>query len=484
MAVRRPLTTTPQPPKKRGRGGLRILIAVVVIVILVVAAVVTLGIVASADTNVGAVLTTFVPNASVARSGGNFSLATTGTIVNAGDSVKTDKQGRAQIQFPDGSITRLANCTELTVTASHFGHGGHVHDISLNDKIGRTLTSVEHLISGATFQVVGNTTTASVRGTLFEVLNNADSSPTGCTGTTSPKLAPDSVVIKLFVGGLDVDGKGGHVHLTEGQEVTVDPQGNIGSPGPIVPDPGDPFGQDVGAMGQAETGTTPGTEQDYVGGLLHNGEIQTFTYAFAGGNDLKAALAYPGSLMELRITDPTGHISTKTGPSPIVITLPDPPAGIFKFDVIGISGLNPDGEVPFLSVATLEPCQTANIEQIGAVRHSYTAADLVNAVNIQGLSNLKVAILGDTIGGAILDGSATYNGIGLGGTLLLFTHGGNIGVIPLNAEALGVQIPAQQAGQQIASALGQDPSNISVGFHVERLFTCQNVLMIEGRANS
>ncbi len=468
MAVRRPLTTTPQPPKKRGRGGLRILIALAVIVILVVGAIVTLGIVASANTSVGAVLTTFVPTSSVARSGGSFSQATTGTVVNAGDSVETDKQGRAQIQFPDGSITRLANSTEITLSSSHFAHDGHVHDISITDKVGRTLTSVQHLVTGATFDVVGNTTTASVRGTLFEVLVNADG----------------SVLIKLFIGGLDVTGKGGHVHLTAGQQVTVDAQGNIGTPGPILPDPNDPFGQDVAAMQQAETDTTPGTEEDFVGGLLHNGEIQSFTYAFAGGNDLKAALAYPGSLMELRITDPTGHISTKTGPSPIVITLPDPPAGIFKLDVVGISGLNPDGEIPFLSVATLEPCATANIEQNGAVRHSYTSSDLISAVNISGLSNLNVAILGDTTGGAILNGTATYNGIGLGGTLLLFTHGGNIAVVPLAAEALGVQIPAMQAGQQIASALGQDPSNISVGFHVERLFTCQNVLMIEGRTNS
>lgn len=468
MAVRRPLTTTPQPPKKRGRGGLRILIALVVIVLLVAGAIVTLGVVASADTSVSAVLTSFVPNSSVSRGGGAYSIATSGTLVNAGDSVKTDEHGRAQIEFPDGSITRLANATEVKVDSSHFAHDGHVHDISLTDKAGRTLTSVQHLVSGATFQVVGNTTTASVRGTLFEVLVNPDG----------------SVVIKLFTGGLDVTGKSGHVHLTEGQQVTIDPSGNIGQPGAIVPDPTDPFSQDVAAMQEAETQTTPGTEQDFTGGLLHNGEVQSYTYAFAGGNDLKAALAYPGSLMELRITDPTGHVSTKTGPSPIVLTLPDPPAGIFKFDVIGISGLNPDGEVPFLSVATLEPCETANIEQNGAVRHSYKASDLVSAVNISGLSNLNVDILGDTTGGAIITGTGTYNGIGLGGTLLLYTHGGNIGVIPLAASAFGVNIPPQQAGQQIAGALGTDPTNISVGFHVERLFTCQNVLMIEGRTTS
>src|SRR6266568_4784526 len=391
---------TPAAPKRKGRGGLRILIALVVVIVLVVGGIVTLGVIASADTTVGATLTTFVPDASVAHSGGAFSSAASGTFVQPGDSVKTDAKGRAQIQFPDGTITRLASNTQIAINSSHFA-------------------------------------------------------------------------------------KGGHIHLTEGQQVTVDANGNIGAPGPITPDPNDPFSQEVAAMEQVETQTTPGTEQDFTGGLLHNGQVQSFTYAFAvpsaGGSDFKAALAYPGSLMELRITDPANHVYTKTGPSPIVITIPDPPGGIFKLDVIGVSGLDPDGEVPFLTVATLEPCATANIEQNGAVRHSWTGPDLAGAINVSGLSDVKVNIIGDTTGGAIINGSATYNGIGLAGTLLLYAHGGNIGVITLAASAFGISIQPLQAGQQIASTLGQDPSNISLGFRVERLFTCQNVLMIEGR---
>ena len=182
----------PAAPKRKGRGGLRILIALVVVIVLIVAAIVTLGIVASADTSVGAVLTTFVPDTSVAPSGGAFSSAASGTFVQPGDSVKTDAAGRGQIQFPDGTITRLASNTQISITSSHFAKDGHVHDISVTDKLGRTLNSVQKLVGGASFQVVGNTTTASVRGTLFEVLVNRD-------GT---------VVIKLFIGGLDVDGKG------------------------------------------------------------------------------------------------------------------------------------------------------------------------------------------------------------------------------------------------------------------------------------
>ena len=455
------------PIKRRGRGGLRLIIALVIILLIVGGLGFGLNLAASAATNVGAILTAFVPTVSVARAGGAYAAATSGTVVQPGDSVKTDAKGRGQIKFPDGSTMRLANSSEITLTSSHFSKDGNVHDISILEKIGRTLTTVQHLAGGASFQVVGNSTTASVRGTVFEIIVNADG----------------SVLIKLFQGGLDVDGKT-HVHLTSGQQVTIDPQGNVGTPGPIQPDPNDPFVGDLAAEQAAEQGTTPGTEQDYVGGALHNGEQQQYTYSYAGGSGIRAALAYPGSLMELKIVAPDGHPYTSTGPSPIVITINDPPAGIYKIDVIGISGLNPDGETPYLSVAAIEPCATANIEQLGAVRHSYTGSELAQAVQVSGLTNLTVNIVGDSIGGAVLQGSASYNDIGLTGTLLLYAHGGNLGIIPLAATAFGLNIPPQQAAQQIGSALGDDPSNLNVGFQIDRLFTCSGVLMIDGRTTA
>jgi FecR-like protein len=452
------------PVKRRGRGGLRLIVVLVIIVLIAAGLIFGLNVAASAQTNVGATLTAFVPAVSVARGGGGFAAATSGTIVQAGDAIKTDAKGRGLIRFPDGTAMQLANNTEISLTAAHFSRDGNLHDVSILERIGRTLSTVQHLAGGASFQVVGNSTTASVRGTQFEIVVNADG----------------SVLIKLFQGGLNVDGKT-HIHLTAGQQVSIDPQGNIGTPGPIQPDPNDPFIGDLAAQQAAETGTTPGTEQDYVGPALHNGEQQQYTYSFAGGSDIQAALAYPGSLMELKIEAPDGHVYNKTGPSPIVITVPEPPAGIYKLDVIGISGLNPNGETPYLSVAATEPCATANIEQNGAVRHSYTGADLASAVQVAGLSNLQVTVVGNSIGGAILQGSGNYNGVGLSGSILLFAHGGNLGIIPLAATAFGVNIPPQQAEQQIASALGDDPSNISLGFQIDRLFTCDGVIMIDGR---
>jgi hypothetical protein len=455
------------PVKKRGRGPIRLIVVLVVLIVIIGGLLVGLNVVASAATSVGATLTVYVPTASVQRAGGSYTTATSGTLVQPGDSVKTDAHGRAQIRFPDGTAMRLANSSEVKLTNAHFSKDGAVHDISIQEKVGRTLSVVQHLVGGATYQVVGNTTTASVRGTKFEVVVNPDG----------------SVLIKLFEGGLDVDGKS-HVHLTAGQQVTIDAQGNVGTPSPIAPDPNDPFVNDLAADQQSEQGTTPGTEEDFIGPPLLDNQTQQYTYSFAGGADIKAALAYPGSTMELKIEAPDTHIYAKIGPSPIVIVIPNPPAGIYKLDVVGISGLNPNGETPYLSVAAQEPCQTANIDQNGAVRRSFTGPDLVKAVSVPGLSNLQVNIIGDSIGGAVVQGSASYNGASLSGTLLLYAHGGNLAVVPLAATAFGLSVPAQTVAQQVSSALGDDPANLNIGFHIDRLFTCSSVLMIDGRTSA
>jgi len=461
------MATAAAPAKRRGRGGLRLIIAFVVILLIIVGLTIGLSIAAQAATNVGATLTAFVPQVSVSHGGGAFAPAPSGTLVNPGDSVQTDAKGRAQIELPDGTITRLASSTTITLTSSHFAKDGNLHDVSILDKIGRTLNTVQHLAGGASFQVVGNTTTASVRGTIFEVVVHADG----------------SVVIKLFQGGLDVDGKGGHVHLTAGQQVTVDANGVIGTPGPILPDPDDPFTGDIAANEQVEAQTTPGTEEDFVGPPLHNGETQQYSYSFAGGSDIKAALAYPGSTMELKIEAPDGHVYNKTDISPVVIVVIDPPAGIYKLDVIGVSGLGAAGESPYIAIAALEPCQTSNINQNGAIRRSYSGPDLANAVSVSGLSDLHVNIVGSSSGGAFITGNANYNGAAIAGALLIFSHGGRIGIIALAASIFGIQVPAQTAAQQIANALGQDPLNVDIGFHVDRLFACNGVLMIDGRVS-
>src|SRR6202049_1342028 len=160
------------PP--RSRRGLRFLIMLVILVVIVGGGFYWLNSSAQAAVNANATLTVFQPNVSVAHNGGAFANGSTGSMGQPGDAVKTDAKGRGAIQLPDGTLTRLASDTEITLTAAHFSKAGDLHDVSIAEKIGRTLTNVQHLVSGATFKVAGQAAVASVRGTKVEVFLKAD----------------------------------------------------------------------------------------------------------------------------------------------------------------------------------------------------------------------------------------------------------------------------------------------------------------------
>ena len=53
--------------------------------------------------------------------------------------------------------------------------------------------------------------------------------------------------------------------------------------------------------------------------------------------------------------------------------------------------------------------------------------------------------------------------------------------MPTGGNVFGMSVPAQQVVQQIAAAIGQDPSNVNPGFMVDRLFTCNSVMIVDGR---
>src|ERR1700674_981955 len=128
------------PPRRR--GGLRLLIVLVVIVLIVGGALYWLNSSAQAATNAVATLTVFQPSVSVSRNGGAFLNSSSGTVVQAGDGVKTDTKGRGAIQLPDGTLSRLASDTQITLTSAHFSKSGNLQDVSINEKVGRTLTNV------------------------------------------------------------------------------------------------------------------------------------------------------------------------------------------------------------------------------------------------------------------------------------------------------------------------------------------------------
>src|ERR1700694_1803675 len=138
---------------------------------------------------------------------------------------------------------------------------------------------------------------------------------------------------------------------------------------------------------------------------------------------------------------------------------------------------------PGMSTRT-QPCLTQMSAQFGAVGPGSTAQDLSSAINVPGLSNLSLTIVGASLAGVIVTGTGTYNGAGWAGTVVLFRHGGELEIFAVGATVFNVSVPAQQVVQQIGSAIGQDPSNINPGFVVDRLFTCEGVAMIDGRVGA
>ena len=438
------------------------------VVLIVAGLLVWVSVSAQAAVSSSAILTVYLPATSIRHgAGGTFAQATSGSLVQAGDSVQTDDKGRAAITLPDGTFTRLATGTTITLDSSHFSRSGNLHDSKLSQGIGRTFTNVQHLVSGASFQVAGKSASATVRGTKFEVYITKDGSMT----------------VKLFDGTLDFDGKN-HVHLTAGEQATADPDGNIGPAGPILPDPDDPFGPDLAASDAVATGTTPGTEQDYIGRPLHDGEQEEFTYSYAGGGLVMASLGYPGSSMKLTVIAPDNSSYSKTGPSPIVQAVRNTPGGIYRIVVTGVSGLGAAGETPFVAVASIENCAAADVDQLGAVHRGYAAGDLAGAVQVSGLSNLKLSVNSNSVTGAILGGTGTYDGVGWSGTVVLIPRNGLLDIMAVSASVFGLSVPGQQIVQQIGSAIGQDPSTVNPGFVVDRLFTCNSILMVDGRVSA
>ena len=175
-------------PKRR---GFRLLIVLVIVIVIVAGLLIGLQVAASAEVNAPGLLTVYQPAASIAHAGGAYAAANTGAVVEPGDSVKTDTRGRAALTLPDGTVTQMAGGTEVKLDSAHFNKTGTIHDVTLVQQVGRTFTNVQHLVSGASFDVKGKSATASVRGTKFEVYIKPDGTmvvkPALTTGSTRMK---------------------------------------------------------------------------------------------------------------------------------------------------------------------------------------------------------------------------------------------------------------------------------------------------------
>src|SRR5204863_7985445 len=112
-----------------------------------------------------------------------FAAAKDGMALKQGDTIKTDETGRAEIDYTDGSLTRLAGSTVFTISVLTDEKGGRQTQGTLS--VGETWNRAAKVSETGSFEVKAGGTTAAVQGTAFvaQCLPKADGTPQEVTCT-------------------------------------------------------------------------------------------------------------------------------------------------------------------------------------------------------------------------------------------------------------------------------------------------------------
>jgi hypothetical protein len=153
---------------------------------------------------------------------GAFAEAAEGQTLREGDVIRTGPDGRAEIEYFDGSITRLDFNTTFTIVALSDDAEDGSTVIEADQTSGGTFSRVVELTgSQSRFETSTPTAVASVRGTDYFVLMNDD----------------DTQTVGVIEGLVDVRGTGGgEVGLTALKGVNVSTAGALSAPFDLPPE--------------------------------------------------------------------------------------------------------------------------------------------------------------------------------------------------------------------------------------------------------
>jgi hypothetical protein len=388
-----------------------------------------------------------------------FHTARPGEELTAGNSVRTGDQGHAAIQFPDGSYVRMSPNTTVTVTAAQLSHDGNLQSASLSQKVGRTFTNVQHLVSGASFQVGGHSVSASVRGTQFEMLVRAD----------------QTNLIKVFDGTVKVTGTT-TATLTAGQQIDADANGRLSGQGLIKPDAADPYALAAQCARTVSSGTNPGSVQTSTGEGLATGQTAEVDYSSPGGT-LSFALCYPGSLMTLTVIDPSGATHTsRQGSRPVQGNLSGPPG---RYRAIVRAEDVPGGEPWAISFATNSSCSAESVDTGGFVRQTISNDQISQALASSGVT---LQVQGTSPASARVSYYSDLGGVPISWTVIFYAATPNLGLVLTQVTVRGINLTTQVASK-LSSAIGQSLT-FPTDFTVDRVYSCKGsgggVMVIEG----
>jgi len=459
----------PPPAKSKGCLGCGMGCGGCLLVIVIVAALL-LGsgyffLVAQAQAGVAspAALLVFATPVDVGKNDSGYKPAASGQSLDAGSSVRTGETGRATIQFPDGTLTRLSPNTTVTVQAAQLSNGGQLKSASLLQKIGRTLSVVQHLTGGATFNVGGHSVSAEVRGTEFEVLVRGDGSN----------------LFKVFDGTVKVSGKT-TVTLTKGQEVDADKNGTLSAPRAIGPDKQDPY-QLVAQCESAVSGggNSSGSMQVNTGENLATGQTAEADYQ-SGGGIVSVALCYPGSFMTLSVTDPNGAVhSSRQGGSPVVGHIDGPP-GLWRAIVRAVDAAG--GEPWAVAWTTNAVCGGQKVDTGNSVREVLSNAQLSSGLADSGATGVTIQVQGVSSNSARIYYYSNLGGVEISWTIDFYAATPNLGAVLTQITFKGVNVTTQVVSR--LTAYGASIGSIPTDYIVDRVYSCVgpegNAMVIEG----
>src|SRR5438105_3268026 len=136
-------------------------------------------------------VTVLAGDVSVRHAGADFGPASDGDVLKEGDTVRTGADGRAVLTYFEGSTVTIEPVTELTIdAASTVSDGGTI--VAMTQTFGRTWHVVTKLITGSSrYEVRTPASTASVRGTEFEVDADSEATIVSTTEGTVVQQVPD-----------------------------------------------------------------------------------------------------------------------------------------------------------------------------------------------------------------------------------------------------------------------------------------------------
>jgi hypothetical protein len=347
----------------------------------------------------------------------------------------------------------------VTVTAAQLSHDGNLQSVSLQQKVGRTFTNVQHLVSGATFQIGGHSVSASVRGTQFEVLVRANSTN----------------LIKVFEGTVTVKGTT-QATLTAGQQIDADANGKLSGQGAIKLETADPYALEAECARTVSAGTNPGSVQTSTGEGLATGQTAEVGYSSPGGT-LSYALCYPGSFMTLTVIDPSGTAHTSRQTSRPVHGNLSGPAG--RYRAIVRAEDVPGGEPWAISFATNSSCSAESADTGGFVRQTISNDQLSQALASSGVT---LQVQGTSPASAKVSYYSDLGGVPISWTVIFYAASPNLGLVLTQVTVRGINLTTQVASK-LSSAIGQSLS-VPTDFTVDRVYSCKGsgggVMVIEG----